>query len=64
PGVRGTSSPGHGLGLHICQRLLEADGGTIHIAAGRPDASGCTVRIEIPAVPIEHLTDRVAVFSS
>jgi two-component system OmpR family sensor kinase len=64
PGVRGASSPGHGLGLHICQRLLEADGGTIHIAAGRPDAPGCTVRIEIPAVPIEQRTDRMAVFSS
>jgi two-component system OmpR family sensor kinase len=64
PGVRGASSPGHGLGLHICQHLLQADGGTIHIAASRPDAPGCTVRIEIPAVPIEQRTDRVSVFSS
>ncbi|MDT7588712.1 MAG: two-component system, OmpR family, sensor histidine kinase KdpD, partial [Pseudonocardiales bacterium] len=64
PGVRGTSSPGHGLGLHICQRLLQADGGTIHISASRPDGPGCTVRLEIPAVPSVQRTDRVAVFSS
>jgi two-component system, OmpR family, sensor kinase len=64
PGVRGASSPGHGLGLPICQRLLRADGGTIHIAESRPGGAGCTVRIEIPAVPIEQRTDRVAVFSS
>jgi two-component system OmpR family sensor kinase len=64
PGVRGTSSPGNGLGLHICQRLLQADGGTIHISASRPDGPGCTVRLEIPAVPSVQRTDRVAVFSS
>jgi two-component system, OmpR family, sensor kinase len=63
-GVRGASSPGSGLGLHICQRLLQAERGTICIAASRPDAAGCTVRIEIPAEPIDQRMERVAVSSS
>ena len=48
-GVRGARSKGDGLGLHICQRLLEADGGRIFIRPRRPNEPGCTVFMELPA---------------
>jgi two-component system OmpR family sensor kinase len=48
-GVRGAHSNGHGLGLHICQRLLLADGGRIFIRPRRPNEPGCTVFVELPA---------------
>ena len=48
-GVRGAQSNGHGLGLHICQRLLQADGGRIFIRPRRPNEPGCTVFVELPA---------------
>lgn len=43
-GVRRSSSPGQGLGLDICRRLLAAERGRIEI---RSQNSGCTVVIEL-----------------
>jgi two-component system OmpR family sensor kinase len=48
-GVRGAHSNGDGLGLHICQRLLQADGGRIFIRPRRPNEPGCTVFMDLPA---------------
>ena len=48
-GVRGAHSNGHGLGLHICQRLLQADGGRLFIRPRRAHEPGCTVFVELPA---------------
>ncbi|HZG56965.1 PAS domain S-box protein [Paenibacillus sp.] len=44
-----TKSDGTGLGLMICQRILEAHGGALRIASV-PDA-GTTVTIELPITP-------------
>lgn len=48
-GVRGAESPGDGLGLHLCRRLLEPHGGYITIRP-RPThrSPGCTVVIDLP----------------
>ena len=52
PGVRGARSRGSGLGLHISRRLLAADNGTITIRPANPRQPGCTVVVEVPAVPV------------
>jgi two-component system OmpR family sensor kinase len=51
-GVRGASSGGQGLGLHISRQLLEADGGTVSIRPRSADQPGCTVELVLPAVPV------------
>ncbi|HZZ47595.1 MAG TPA: HAMP domain-containing sensor histidine kinase [Pseudonocardia sp.] len=48
-GVRGTNSEGSGFGLHICRRLLEAQGGTISIRPRLATQPGCTVELTVPA---------------
>jgi two-component system, OmpR family, sensor kinase len=48
-GVRGEHSTGSGLGLHISNRLLRADGGCLLLCTRRPSNSGCTVVLELPA---------------
>ena len=53
-GVRGAHSNGHGLGLHICQRLLQADGGRVFIRPRRPNEPGCTVFVELPAAAAQR----------
>jgi two-component system, OmpR family, sensor kinase len=57
-GVRGPSSPGQGLGLHICQQLLKAEHGTIEIRSSRNGGAGCTVLIQLPAVEQADERDR------
>lgn len=48
PGARRYGSPGGGLGLHLCRRLLADEGATIEI--GRSDGGrGCTVTVALPA---------------
>ncbi|HEX4249272.1 MAG TPA: HAMP domain-containing sensor histidine kinase [Pseudonocardia sp.] len=59
-GTRGARSPGQGLGLNICQRLLCGENGTISITARRGDAPGCTVRIEVQAAQVDDRARRVA----
>lgn len=50
PGARGVRSTGQGLGLHICQKLVEASGGTIEIRRHKGDrGQGCTVLLRLPA---------------
>jgi two-component system OmpR family sensor kinase len=57
-GARDASGGGLGLGLHICRRLLEAEGSSIEIRPGRPGKLGCTVVIELPAAgPLGDRTD-------
>jgi two-component system OmpR family sensor kinase len=58
-GIRGARSPGQGLGLNICQRLLRGEDGTILITPWRGELSGCTVRIEVPAVQLDDRTSRM-----
>jgi two-component system OmpR family sensor kinase len=48
-GVRGAESEGSGFGLHICRRLVEAEGGTISIRPRLATQPGCTVELTIPA---------------
>jgi two-component system OmpR family sensor kinase len=49
--VRDERASGTGLGLHICQRLLEVAGGSIAIRPSTPDRVGCTVVVRLPAAP-------------
>ncbi len=49
---RGTHSGhtgGSGLGLHICRRLLEAQGGALQVVGTPPGHTGCTVLVELPS---------------
>jgi two-component system OmpR family sensor kinase len=48
-GVRGSESEGSGFGLHICRRLLAAEGGTISIRPRLATQPGCTVELTVPA---------------
>lgn len=48
-GARGEQSPGQGLGLSICEKLVQAEGGRIKIRSHRDGAQGCTVLLRIPA---------------
>lgn len=59
-GTRGARSPGQGLGLSICQRLLCGEGGTIQVVPRPSGAPGCTVRIEVPATQVQDRAKRVA----
>jgi two-component system OmpR family sensor kinase len=47
--VRGDHSTGSGLGLHISNRLLQADGGCLLLDTSRASERGCTVVLELPA---------------
>ncbi len=51
PWVRDERADGTGLGLHICRRLIEAEGGSIAISPSAPERMGCTVVIRLPAAP-------------
>jgi two-component system OmpR family sensor kinase len=48
-GARGADSPGQGIGLHLSDRLLHQDQGSITIAPTRPARPGTTVIIELPS---------------
>jgi two-component system OmpR family sensor kinase len=49
-GVRGDRTGGSGLGLHICAKLLKAQGGALRMLDSRPGDTGCTVLVELPSV--------------
>lgn len=51
PGVRDPQGGGHGLGLHVCRRLLAVEDGTISVRPYDPQAPGCRVVVELPAAP-------------
>jgi two-component system OmpR family sensor kinase len=53
-GTRGANSEGQGIGLHLSDRLLRQESGSIAILASRPDRSGCTVIIQLPLAPPEN----------
>jgi len=59
-GIRGARSPGQGLGLNICQRLLRGEDGTILVTPRRGELPGCTVRIDLPAAQLDARTNRMA----
>jgi two-component system OmpR family sensor kinase len=63
PGARGELSPGQGLGLSICDRLVHAEGGTIVIRSHRGGAEGCTVLLRIPAAEPAERRPTVAVLA-
>lgn len=44
-GVRSTSSPGEGIGLHVAQRLLAEHGGTLLLEESGPDLTTFTARL-------------------
>jgi two-component system OmpR family sensor kinase len=51
-GTRGANSEGQGIGLHVSNRLLRQESGSIAILASHPDRPGCTVIVQLPvAVP-------------
>jgi two-component system OmpR family sensor kinase len=51
-GTRGATSEGQGIGLHVSNRLLRQESGSIAILASHPDRPGCTVIVQLPlAVP-------------
>lgn len=56
-GTRGEHSDGQGLGLHVCRRLLHAEGGTISVTPRRADRVGCTVMIELPALTNSDISE-------
>jgi two-component system OmpR family sensor kinase len=60
PGVRGEHSTGSGLGLHISNRLLQADGGCLVIRTPKVGEPGCTVVLELPAATTSLARQRQA----
>lgn len=57
-GGRGPDSPGEGIGLHMAQRLMTEDGGTLRLA--RAQGAGSTFVISLPAVrrsPENHCSE-------
>jgi two-component system sporulation sensor kinase A len=46
-----TKADGRGLGLSVCRRVLEQQGGHIHVA--NPNAGGTTFRLTLPAARTE-----------
>jgi two-component system OmpR family sensor kinase len=49
PGVRGPSSTGTGLGLHVSAELAGRHGGAIRLVPTPGGGPGCTVVVELPA---------------
>ncbi|WP_210649090.1 HAMP domain-containing sensor histidine kinase [Nocardioides sp. SYSU D00065] len=47
-GKRGSRSPGEGIGLHVAQRLMTEDGGSLQLA--EPTGTGSSFVISLPAV--------------
>jgi two-component system OmpR family sensor kinase len=60
PGVRGPSSTGTGLGLHVSAELVSRHGGVIRLVPAPAGRRGCTVVVELPAATAV-LLDKVAV---
>ncbi|WP_207082568.1 HAMP domain-containing sensor histidine kinase [Nocardioides sp. S5] len=44
-GNRGTDSPGQGIGLHVAQRLMAEDGGTLRLAEARGPGSAFVISL-------------------
>ncbi|MGH3924842.1 MAG: sensor histidine kinase, partial [Pseudonocardiaceae bacterium] len=49
PGMRGPSSTGTGLGLHVSAELASRHGGVIRLMPAPADGRGCTVVVELPS---------------
>ncbi len=61
PGMRGPSSTGTGLGLHVSAELASRHGGAIRLVPTPVDGRGCTVVVELPtAVTGSRLLEKVA----
>lgn len=57
-GERGADSPGEGIGLHLAQRLMAEDGGSLRLAEGRGAGSSFVISLPSPRRSTEnHLTD-------
>lgn len=52
PGVRDERADGTGLGLPICRRLIQAEGGSVVVSPSAPGRVGCTVVIRLPGAPV------------
>lgn len=50
PGMRGPSSTGTGMGLHVSAELASRHGGAIRLVPTPAGGRGCTVVVELPAV--------------
>ena len=50
-GRRGADSPGEGIGLHLAQRLVSEDGGSLHCAEPK-DGRGSSFVISLPAARV------------
>lgn len=62
PGVRGPSSTGTGLGLHVSAELASHYGGVIRLVPTPAGSRGCTVVVELPAAAADWcLLEHVAV---
>ncbi|MGD9530553.1 MAG: sensor histidine kinase [Pseudonocardia sp.] len=48
-GVADKRHGGSGLGLHICYRLLAAEGGAVAVSTAAADRPGCTIIVRVPA---------------
>jgi len=62
PGMRGPSSTGTGLGLHVSTELVSRHGGAIRLVPTPVVGRGCTVVVELPAAATgSRLPERVTV---
>ena len=53
-GERGQDSPGEGIGLHLAQRLMAEDGGSLRLAETAGAGTGSSFVISLPVTPLLH----------
>lgn len=59
-GMRGSASPGQGIGLHAARSLMERQGGYLRLADAGDDGAPTTFAVGIPALQVEDLVDELA----
>lgn len=65
-GRRGIDSPGEGIGLHVAQRLISEDGGSLHCTEPTSGGGSCFV-ISLPAARVSvenHSTSRARTYAT